>query len=66
VGIAILRSYGSTREVMNGRIFKLDQIHRAAELGVGVKSAADIKLTPLNDESDNITNEIKHILKSQG
>ena len=66
VGIAILRSYGSTMEVMNGRIFKLDQIHRAAELGVGVKSAADIKLTPLNDESHNITNEIKHILKKQG
>lgn len=66
VGIAILRSYGSTMEVMNGRIFKLDQIHRAAELDVGVKSAADIKLTSLNDESYNITNEIKHILKKQG
>jgi len=30
VGIAILRSYGSTRNVMKKRIFELDQIRRAA------------------------------------
>ena len=29
VGVAILRSYGSTHNVMNGRIFELDQLKRA-------------------------------------
>ncbi len=65
-GIAILRSYGSTKEVMKGRIFELDQIRRAAELEVGVKSASDIKLAPLNPESREAAEKIESILRSQG
>jgi len=66
VGVAILRSYGSTSKIMNGRIFELDQVRRAAELGVGVKSASEIRLVPLNDESRDVANKIKSILDSQG
>jgi len=66
VAVAILRSYKTTNYVMKGRIFELDQIRRAAELGVGVKSPSDIKLTPLDDESRDITDKIESILKSQG
>lgn len=66
VGIAILRSYGSTKNVMKGRIFELDQIRRAAELGLGVKSATDIKLTALNTESREVAHKIENILTSQG
>jgi uncharacterized protein (DUF362 family) len=36
VGIAILRLYGTTPEVAAGSIFRLDQIARAVELGLGV------------------------------
>ncbi|MFB0561770.1 MAG: DUF362 domain-containing protein [Candidatus Lokiarchaeia archaeon] len=64
VGVAILRSYGSTREVMEGDIFELEQIRRAAELGVGVKSADEIKLIPLDDNSVKAASEIESILKS--
>lgn len=66
VGIAILRSYGSTKEVMEQRIFELDQIRRAAELGVGVKSASDIRLVPLDEKSTRIAADIDNILNSQG
>ena len=66
VGVAILRIYQSTPTVMKGRIFELDQIRRAAELGVGVQSASNIKLTPINDESRDDAKKIDHILKSQG
>ena len=66
VGIAILRSYGSTKNVMEGRIFELDQIRRAAELGVGVKSAEDIKLTALNEESRDVASKVNGVLESQG
>ena len=66
VGVAILRSYGSTQNVMKKRIFSLDQIHRAAELEVGVESASDIKLTPINNESQADADKIESILKSQG
>lgn len=66
VGIAILRSYGTTRNVMKGRIFELDQIRRSAELGIGVKSAQEIELTPFGEESRDAADRIENILKSQG
>ena len=66
VGIAILRSYGSTNHVMNGHIFELDQIQRAAQLGVGVQAANQIKLTPVNDASIEPVSRILEILKHEG
>jgi uncharacterized protein (DUF362 family) len=66
VGIAILRSNGTTKKVMKGRIFELDQIRTATKLGIGVKSASDIKLTPLDDESHEDSEKIGQILEDQG
>ncbi len=66
VGVAILRIYGSTKEVMKGRIFELEQIKRAAEFNIGAKSAMDIKIIPLNNESIEIANKLEGILKEQG
>ncbi len=66
VGVALLRSYGSTPEVMNGRIFELEQISRAAELGVGVSSASAIALAPLDGESEAIAGSIQDTLDTQG
>ncbi|MFQ5762270.1 MAG: DUF362 domain-containing protein [Candidatus Bathyarchaeia archaeon] len=66
VGIAILRSYGSTKEVTDGNIFDLEQIRRAVELGVGVNSPSRIKLIPLNDESVDDAKKMERVLKSQG
>jgi uncharacterized protein (DUF362 family) len=66
VGVALLRSYGSTPEVMTGRIFELEQISRAAELGVGVSSASSITLVPLDGESEAIARTIHDILETQG
>ena len=64
VGVAILRRYGSTDEVMRGSIFELDQIKRAAELGIGVSSADSISLIPVNEEAQGITGELEEILKN--
>lgn len=61
VGIAILRRYGAT-SLMRKPVFELDQIQRAAELGVGVKSASAIKLTPLDEKSREVANKIERIL----
>jgi len=66
VGVALLRSYGSTSEVMRGRIFDLEQISRAAQLGVGVSSASAIELVPLDGESESIARSIRDILDAQG
>ncbi len=62
VGVAILRSFGSTNHIMNGPIFELDQIRRASELEIGVKSASEIKLTPLDEESHEPSEKIAEIL----
>ncbi|MGA3059727.1 MAG: DUF362 domain-containing protein [Candidatus Bathyarchaeia archaeon] len=65
VGVAILKMYGAKGKVGEADIFEQDQLKRAAELGLGVKSAAEIKLTPLNDESRVDAELIEQVLKKQ-
>ncbi len=66
VGISILRLYGSTPKVMKGRIFDFEQIRRAVELGIGVKTASDIQLVSLDEESTKAANNIQKVLDTQG
>ncbi len=61
-GVAILRSHGTTQDVMNGPIFEQDQIRRAAEIGVGATSPEDIELVPLNDGAAEKAQEIREHL----
>lgn len=63
VGVAILRLYGTTGPAAEGDIFELDQLRRAAELGVGVKSASEISIAPLDEESRKVADKIERILK---
>lgn len=66
VGVAVLRNYGVKTGIIKGPIFELDQIQRAAELGIGVKSAQEIELVALNDESHGDAESIMKILETQG
>lgn len=50
VGAALLREFGCTT-LGTKPVFELDQLRRAAELGVGVGSAARVELVPLDEES---------------
>lgn len=61
VGVAILRRFGAS-SLTEKPIFELDQIRRAAELGVGAKSASAIRVTPLDDQSGEAADEIQGIL----
>ena len=63
VGVAILRSHGTTPEVSRGKIFEQDQIARAAALGLGVKSADQIELVTGDAESQSYCEKIKDILR---
>ena len=63
VGVAILRSFGTTPEVSRGKIFQQDQIARAVELGLGVKSADQIQLVTGDKESEAYCGPIREILK---
>jgi uncharacterized protein (DUF362 family) len=62
VGVAILRFLGTTPEVSKGKIFEQDQIKRAAELGLGVKSGDKIELITGDKESETYAAEIRKIL----
>ena len=62
VGVAVLRLLGTTPEVSRGKIFEQDQIKRAAELGVGVKSAGEIEVVTGDKESEEYAAEIRKIL----
>lgn len=66
VGNALLRSYGSTSHIMNGRIFELDQLRRAVELGIGIVNASQIKLIPVGEECIYACNQITDILEREG
>jgi uncharacterized protein (DUF362 family) len=64
-GVAILRIYGATQHIGKGSIFELDQLRRAAELGIGVKSASEIRLKPLNEESRGVAEKIERELQTE-
>lgn len=63
VGVAILRRHGTTPEVSRGPIFGLEQIARAAELGVGARSADEIELVtrgaPAQDEARRLAEALR-------
>ena len=65
VGVAILRLFGTTPEVTKGRIFQQEQIARAVELGIGIQSARDIQLIPLDAESEKLTQKIERSLAEE-
>ncbi|MGA2918746.1 DUF362 domain-containing protein [Methanoregula sp.] len=62
VGVALLRSFGTVPDVADGRIFGLEQIARAAELGIGVTSADAIRLVPLDDAAGESARKIQEQL----
>ena len=65
VGVAILRLFGTTPEVSEGRIFQQEQIARAVELGIGIQSAKDIQLIPLDADSEKLTQKIERIFEEK-
>ena len=63
VGVAILRLFGTTPEVSEGRVFQQEQIARAVELGIGIQSAKDIQLISLDAESEKFARKIERTFK---
>jgi uncharacterized protein (DUF362 family) len=64
VGVAILRSFGTTPAVEKGRIFEQEQISRAVELGLGVSRPEDIDFVTDDDASAEYAAQIQEILLS--
>ena len=64
VGVAILKLHGAKGKIGEEEIFKQDQLKRAADLGFGVKSTDEIKLTAINDKTLYDVEQIEKILKT--
>lgn len=62
VGTAILKELGSNDAVMKPAVFAQEQIARAAELGLGVASAADIVIETSGGASEAYAEKIRNIL----
>jgi uncharacterized protein (DUF362 family) len=60
-GVAVLREFGAS-SLTKKPVFELDQIHRAAALGVGAASASAMELTPLDEQSREMADRIRAIL----
>ena len=58
-GVALLRSFGTSHDVSEGTIFSLEQIARASELGIGISSADQIRLVPLDALSEPVAEKIQ-------
>lgn len=62
VGVALLRYFGTTREVSQGFIFQQEQIARAVELGLGVDGPEKIQLVTADPDSEVYAAQIQEIL----
>ncbi|HEY6270920.1 MAG TPA: DUF362 domain-containing protein [Terriglobales bacterium] len=62
VGVALLRHFGTTPEVSQGSIFDQEQIARAVQLKIGVRSAQQIELVTGDHESAEYAKPIRALL----
>lgn len=65
VGVALLRYFGTTREVASGTIFQQEQIARAIELGLGVSGPEGIELITDGPESRAYAELLEPILMDE-
>ncbi|MDD2694893.1 MAG: DUF362 domain-containing protein [Anaerolineales bacterium] len=59
VGVALLRYFGTTKEVSRGPVFQLEQLARAVELGLGVDGPQKITLVTGDEASAAFAAEIE-------
>ncbi len=62
VGVAILKLLGSNGPIMNSKIFEQEQIARAAQLGLGAASAAEIEIMPADESSREYADKVTAVL----
>lgn len=65
MGVALLRYYGTTPAVSQGRIFALEQIARAVELELGAHGPSDIELVTDDPDSRAYADEIRRVLDAR-
>jgi uncharacterized protein (DUF362 family) len=62
VGLSILKEIGSNGNIMGKKIFEQEQIARAVELELGIRSSGDIAIVTEDPESRNYAEKLRRIL----
>ncbi|MFW6115937.1 MAG: DUF362 domain-containing protein [Chloroflexota bacterium] len=62
VGVAILRHFGTTPAVSQGRVFDQEQIRRAVELGLGASGPEEIEILTDDEEGEAFADQLWQIL----
>jgi len=62
VGLAVLKHHGSNNAIMSKKIFEHEQIARAVEIGLGVKTPDQIELVTADTKSGEYAAKLQEIL----
>ncbi len=62
VGLAVLKNHGANDAIMSKKIFEQEQIARAVEVGLGIKTPAQIEIVTADAESRDYAGKLKEIL----
>jgi uncharacterized protein (DUF362 family) len=62
VGLAVLKHHGANEAIMSKKIFEQDQMARAVELGIGIKSPSQIEIVTADAESRDYAGKLREIL----
>jgi uncharacterized protein (DUF362 family) len=62
VGVAALKMHGTTSKLEGRKIFELDQIRRAVELGLGAQGPHEIEIVPVDEHSREVSRRIGAVL----
>lgn len=62
VGVAVLKTLGSNRSIMELKVFEQEQIARAVELGLGASSPSEIEVIAADEKSRDYRDRVGEIL----
>jgi uncharacterized protein (DUF362 family) len=62
VGVAILRLFGTTPQVSEGRIFEQAQIARAVELELGARVPEDLRIVTADEASESFAAQLRPLI----
>lgn len=63
IGLALLRHFGAGFPLNQGSVFQQEQLKRAVELGLGVKTEKDMILLADDNASRSIASQLENLLK---
>ena len=65
MGLAVLKSLGANRQIMDTKIFSQEQIARAVELGLGIAGPDQIEIVTDN-QGKQYAEQLMEILRKEG